>query len=173
MTGLSPTALRQLDYGNTGDPGIWTGATGIAPDSLDRWLTREPSQAQDRLHARLFFLRPLARLTLAILWILSGLVSLTVAGETAQALLATVLPAPWVTPAWIGTGVLDLFIGFALLARPSLRGLGMLQLTVVAAYTLFITFTMPALWADPLGPVLKNLPILVLVLVWMAVEEER
>jgi hypothetical protein len=50
---------------------------------------------------------------------------------------------------------------------------GMLQLGLVGAYTLAFTVIAPALWLLPLGGLLKNLPILVLILVWMVLEDER
>jgi hypothetical protein len=55
--------------------------------------------------------------------------------------------------------------------RPML--LGTVQLTLVAAYTLALSVYMPGLWANLFGPLLKNLPILAAIGVWMAIEPDR
>ncbi len=44
-----------------------------------------------------------------------------------------------------------------------LRVTGLLRLVLVAGYTLLLTVAAPALWLEPLGPLLKNLPILALI----------
>ena len=41
------------------------------------------------------------------------------------------------------------------------------------AYLALATLLLPALWADPLGPLLKVAPIVVLILVALAILEER
>jgi hypothetical protein len=40
-------------------------------------------------------------------------------------------------------------------------------------YTLIITFTLPQLWLEPFGPVVKNLPILALLILLQQLEERR
>ena len=55
--------------------------------------------------------------------------------------------------------------------RPRL--LALVQLALVAAYTLGLTLLQPSLWLEPFGSLLKNMPILVLVLVSRILEEER
>lgn len=44
---------------------------------------------------------------------------------------------------------------------------------MVAGYTSGLTLIAPALWAEPIGGLLKNLPILVLILIHRILEEER
>ncbi len=58
-----------------------------------------------------------------------------------------------------------------ILRRPSLTGA--LQLALVFTYTVVFSVAMPGLWADPFGPLLKNVPILVAISVWMVVEPDR
>jgi hypothetical protein len=50
---------------------------------------------------------------------------------------------------------------------------GIFQLGLVGAYTISFSFIAPELWFLPLGGLLKNLPILALILVWMVLEDER
>ncbi len=45
--------------------------------------------------------------------------------------------------------------------------------TVVLGYTIALSVAAPALWLDPFGPLLKNLPILAAILAWMAMGDGR
>lgn len=174
ITSFNTTALQQLQYGNTGNTTGWVDATGCRPAGMDTWLQRELSHVQDRWHARLFFLRPLTRLILAALWLLSGLLALTSGHDMALRLLAdTALPPSLIPYALYGSAALGIGIGLALLLTSRPRLLGLLQLTVIMLYTIALSIALPGLWVDPLGPLLKNIPILVLVLVWMAIESDR
>jgi hypothetical protein len=47
------------------------------------------------------------------------------------------------------------------------------QSLIVAAYTLGLSILSPGLWLDPIGGVLKNLPVLALILTHLALVEER
>jgi hypothetical protein len=60
------TSLAQLTAGVIGDPRRWMAETGIAPKSLDQVLAARPASVQDRWFARLYLLKPLAILGLAI-----------------------------------------------------------------------------------------------------------
>jgi len=67
------------------------------------------------------------------------------------------------SPAWtqvlIGGGALaDLCVGLWLLVWPGRRA-WLAALTLMLWMTLTATWLLPALWLDPLGPLLKNLPI--------------
>ena len=60
------TSLAQITAGVIGDPARWMAETGIAPKSLDQILAARPASVQDRWFARLYWLKPLAILGLAI-----------------------------------------------------------------------------------------------------------
>ena len=60
-----------------------------------------------------------------------------------------------------------------LLADRTARLSTIAQITAVAGYTLVLGIAMPHLWLDPLGPLLKNLPILALILVHGAIGDRR
>jgi hypothetical protein len=70
-------------------------------------------------------------------------------------------------------GLADLALGVALLRdwRPVL--VARAQITLVLAYTAGLSLLAPALWLDPFGGLLKNLPVLALLLVHLALVEER
>jgi uncharacterized protein YbjT (DUF2867 family) len=164
---MASAGLAQTLAGNAGhEPaGAFARAIGFAPASMDERLARRPAQTQDLWHARLYFLRPALRLALAVMWLGSAAVGLL----TPPAFYAAIA-APWV--AWLFSAI-DLLIGLALLARIRPRLLGVAQLVIVGGYTVGLTVLAPSLWLDPYGGLLKNLPILVALLAWMALEEER
>jgi uncharacterized protein YbjT (DUF2867 family) len=173
---MGSAGLRQLLAGNAGrEPdGTFAEAVGFAPASMAVRLAACPAETQDLWHARLYFLRPLLRLVLAALWLGSGIAGFLALPQhyagIDQAITALGLDAR--TIAWLFSAV-DLAIGLALLVRWRPRWLGMVQLVIVAGYTAVLGVAAPTLWLDPFGALLKNLPILTAIMVWMAVEEER
>jgi hypothetical protein len=44
---------------------------------------------------------------------------------------------------------------------------------VMVVFTAVLTMALPHLWLDPLGPLVKNIPLLVLICVWAAVRARR
>jgi uncharacterized protein YbjT (DUF2867 family) len=64
---LNTTALRQVDFGNTGPVEPFVAATGIHPRSWKVGLNQHPATTEDRRQARLYFVRPLLRVALALL----------------------------------------------------------------------------------------------------------
>src|SRR5262249_62085014 len=71
-----PPAMSQLDVGVIGDPAPWMSATAIKPKSLAAILAEPPAGVQDRWFARLYLLKPLAIVSLALFWIANGLIAL-------------------------------------------------------------------------------------------------
>ncbi len=171
---LNTTALRQLQFGNVGSPERFVDVIGLQPRAWGDALLAHPAQAQDRLHARMHFLGPLLRLTLAIMWIASGLVGLWQPAAVNSAILAGLDLAGAGASAVVWTSCLiDIAIGIALILRLWPRLLAIVQLTVMTGYTLGLSFISPALWLDPFGPLLKNLPIAIAILVLVALERKR
>lgn len=171
---LNTTALRQLEYGNAAPARPFIEALGIEPRSMAAALAARPSQVQDRWHARLYFVRRLLRWTLGVFWLLSGLIGLL---APAGAMLAhgAALGLSGAAVAWaVGAGSLvDVAIGIGLLLRYRPGLMAAVQVLVVLGYTLALSVAEPALWADPLGPLLKNLPVLAAALALAGLEAER
>ncbi|MFC3675525.1 SDR family oxidoreductase [Ferrovibrio xuzhouensis] len=178
---VSSNALRQMRHGNTGDAAGFARAIGWVPQTMAQALARQPSHVQDRWQARLYWLRPAVRFVLALLWLASGLVGL-LPQSTAAALTVLTgpvlaglgLPASLALPLAAGFSVLDIALGLGLLLRrPGIGWLTLAQLGVVLGYTLVLTAAQPGLWLEAYGPLLKNLPILVLVCVHWALDDDR
>ena len=174
LTSLPPittTALMQLGTGLTGDGAKFRRMTGVAPRNLADVLSGRPSGSQDLWHARLFLLRPLVRAALAILWAVSGIVGL-LSNPTAYESVATLLGSA-AKPLAAAFSLVDLIIAAALVVGWRLKTLADVQLALILAYTIGLGAMEPELWSDPFGGLLKNLPILVLILVHRVLEEER
>lgn len=168
---ISSNSLAQLIAGNAGDGRRFAQAIGFAPRSLAALMTAEPAEVQDRWHARLFFAAPLLKFGLAAMWLISGLVGFFSGLPLAREVLAVLgLPQSLGLPAVILTCLLDLAIAIMIVSG---RRATALQLIVVAGYTLVLTFAKPLLWLEPLGPLLKNLPILAAVLCYGALRNQR
>ena len=64
---IRSTALAEIQRGVRGDPGPWIDATGIEPASLTRAIGRLPASVQEKWFARMFVLKPVLVVVLAIL----------------------------------------------------------------------------------------------------------
>jgi uncharacterized protein YbjT (DUF2867 family) len=171
---LNSTALAQLEHGNTGDYEAFHSATGIDAMPWKAALAANPAHVQDRWHARLYFARPLLRVTLALMWIASGFLGLKALREWtpvfAQALGVSFTVAG---AALVVACVLDVVLASLLMRRWRPRTLAGIQVAVIASYTAMATILWPSLWLESLGPILKNIPIVAAVLALGAIEEER
>lgn len=171
---VSTNSLEQLLAGNAGDGAAFARAAGFAPRSLETALRDHPAQVQDRWHARLFFLAPAVRWVLALMWFASALAGFLFGGESAQQFgQALGWPDGYAVLAQQATSALDVGIGLLVLFERRGRWATMIQLAVVLGYTLALGWALPQLWADPLGALLKNLPVLVLILVHGAIADSR
>jgi uncharacterized protein YbjT (DUF2867 family) len=171
---INGTSVRQLQYGNVGAVADFTRLTGIRPRAMDDALRAHPAQVQDRWHARLYFVRPLLRLSLAALWLLSGAIGLLQPATNILPTLGALGVAPAMAPLVAGLAcAADLAIGVGVLARWRPARLAAIQLAMVIGYTVVLTVAAPVLWLDPFGPLLKNLPIVAAILALAALERER
>ena len=170
---LRTTARREITRGATGDPQPWSAAAGIYPRSLTEALKATPATVQERWFSNLFFLKPLMFVVLPLFWILTGIISLTVGFDEGITLMnragAGTLSAPSVIAGAFSDIVIGTMIAFRRTSRPGLWTALLLSLFYAFASTILV----PALWHDPLGPLLKIWPILVLHLVALAILEER
>ena len=170
---IRTTAKREMVRGGVGDPSEWQRLTGIAPRALGDALALQPPSVQERWFAQLYFLKPLVFVVLALFWIATGLVSLGPGYDIGLSLMAEG-GAPWIGRETVIAGAIaDLLIGIGIAFRRTARaGLyGAIGITIV--YILLGTYLVPRLWADPLGPMLKIWPILVLHLVALAILDDR
>lgn len=171
---VATNSLRQMVAGNAGDSAAFEQAIGFRPASLAEEQALHPAQVQDRWHARLFFLAPALTVGLAAMWIASALLGwLFGQAQTVALVDALGLPAASATPLRVLGTVIDVVVAGVLLADRRAYWSTWLQLIVVTGYTVVIGVALPQLWLDPLGPLLKNLPILLAILVRGAIGDNR
>jgi hypothetical protein len=168
------TAFRQLAAGVVGEPSHWFAATGIQPKSFEDILAQQPSGVADRWFARLFWLKPLSVAALALFWVASGVVALGPGRAAALGhLTAAGFPSAWINPVLIGGALFDGILGLLLLVRVAARPVLQIMLAATVVYLAVGTSLVPQLWADPLGPFLKVIPLLVATLFTLAIMDER
>ena len=168
------TAMAQLTAGVTGDPSAWIAATGIKPMNFNDILAARPASVQDRWYARLYFVKPLALASMSIYWILTGLTSLGPGWGEAMALLSPAGgPAGFVAFIIVAGALLDIALGAALLVRPLTRAVLITMFLICIPYLLAATVINPALWLDPLGRLMKTVPVMLAILFTLAILDER
>jgi hypothetical protein len=169
------TSLRQLGYDTLVDGTDFAAASGVTPKGFDATLRAAPATLQDRLHARSVFAIPVLHVTLALFWMLTGILTLMPASFAA----ATAL----VAEAGLGAGfakalvaiasIADIALGALFLLPGWVRRVGAAQLVLSAVYLAGLTLLAPGLWADHFGPLLKVVPMMAATAVVMAFQEKR
>ncbi|PII39138.1 nucleoside-diphosphate sugar epimerase [Sinorhizobium meliloti CCBAU 01290] len=166
------TAQKEIVRGAVGDNSAWVEKTGIEPMALADALARTPVSVQERWFAKLYLLKPVIFVVLPLFWITTGVISLTSGYEIGVDLMERGGAGVLAGPSVIAGALADILIGMAIAfaaqaARPLWRGRPLLF------YAIAGTALLPELWNEPLGPLLKIWPILVLHLAALAILEER
>ena len=114
----------------------------------------------------------LIRVVLATVWMVTGLLSMGIFPlANSLSLLGEVgLHGNFALIALYGSASLDILLGILTLTRPA-KMLWRIQALLIIAYSLIIAVFLPWYWLHPFGPVLKNLPILLLL--WLLHEHEE
>lgn len=171
---IATNSLVQMLAGNAGDSAAFIRLIGFAPRGLEAALQRHPAQVQDRWHARLFFLAPVLKAVLVFMWLASAWLGLVVGEAQTNVLVDSLgLPQGLADPLRIASSALDIMIAGLLLFDHSAARAALVQLAVVLGYTLVIGFALPQLWLDPLGPLLKNLPVMLAIAIYGVVGDKR
>lgn len=169
--GLDRETLGMLERGSTASPATTRSVLGREPRAAAQFIAPgERSAVASR--AQLNWLLPLLRASVAVMWIVTGIVSLAVYPlAESYALLARVGISAKLAPLALGAAAsLNVALGVASVVAAS-RWLWWTQIFVVAGYTLLITIYLPEYWSHPYGPVLKNLPLLALLLLLARLEQ--
>jgi len=173
---LDRDTLSMLRRGNIADAAMTTRLLGRSPRSVDEFIA--PRDAADvRLRARLGWLLPILRVSVALLWIVTGVVSLGLYPvDDSYALLSRAgVPAALAPAMLYGAALLDIVLGvlvFCLQGRRR-RWLWRAQAGLILLYTAIITLKLPEFWLHPYGPVLKNVPLLAALWLLDVLEDDR
>jgi nucleoside-diphosphate-sugar epimerase len=170
---LSRETLGMLERGSVGDVGAITRLLGRAPLTVSAFID-PASRSAARREALLGWLAPLLRLSVAFMWIIAGIVSLGPRSADGLDLLRRVGVSATLAPVLLtGAAVLDIALGILTLLPRRRPLLWTAQILLVLSYTAIISVFLPALWLEPFGPVAKNVPILVVLLLLRQIEERR
>lgn len=151
-----PAAMRQL--------------LGRAPRALGDFIA--PAEAELlRLRALASWRSALLRWTLALVWLATAVISAFIYPPAdSLALLAPVgLGGGLALAALYAAAAVDAIFGLATVLRPS-RALWLAQGGLIAGYSIVIAICLPEFLWHPFGPLLKNLPILAVLLIWYSEE---
>ena len=158
---LDTEALSMLERGNTAESNSISKLLGRKPKTVDCYVEPEYARAT-AAQARLRWLLPVLRLSIAMVWIVTGIVSaFYYPVQSSYELLARTGTPEWLMPVFLyGAAALDMLLGLMALVPRRSRRLWAMQAALVLAYTAVITLKLPEFWLHPYGPVLKNLPFL-------------
>jgi nucleoside-diphosphate-sugar epimerase len=175
---MSETGIKMMAVDNTANDTETKNLediTHIKPRSFTSGLNGMVSSVQDRWHARLYFLRPLLRISIAFIWIFSGIVSVlpTSSPLVFDLLTQAKIPHSFQPFALYALSAIDFLLGLATLFNYRLLFIGFLQCVFILFYTTIISFSLPIYWLHPFAPIAKNIPLFVAILIMMALESER
>lgn len=113
----------------------------------------------------------LIRLVIAAIWFITGVVVLFVfpKEESLNLIFQTGLSRSLAQITLYLGALFDMVLGIWTLLRPG-RLLWILQGALIIVYTAIITIWLPEFWIHPFGPLLKNIPILVML--WLLYKNE-
>jgi uncharacterized protein YbjT (DUF2867 family) len=171
---VSATAVAQLQTGVLADAApLMERLPQVQPRGFSLFQAARPAGTQDLWQARLYLLKPAIRLALAAMWLVSAGLGLMLPASDFLSRLGTALPPEALVAMARAGGLADLALGLALLRNWAPLRVAQAQIALVLAYSLGLTVLAPDLWLDPFGGLLKNLPVLALLAVHLALVEER
>ena len=172
---LDRDTLGMLARGNAADAGATAALLQRAPRDPAAFITAAEAPAL-RTTARLGWLLPLLRSAVAVVWIGTAIVSFGVfpVSESYALLARTGVPAALAPLFLYGAAGLDLAfgVGIFMLSGQRRRLLWRAQVVLIVLYSVLIAWRLPEFWVHPYAPMLKNVP-LVAMLVLLDVLEPR
>jgi uncharacterized protein YbjT (DUF2867 family) len=163
--------LRLLERGNTTEHNALPVLLGRRPTTMAQGLAVTAPQPLVDLRVQLSpAAQWLARGSLAFMWLYTSLISALLPQESGVlALMARCgFEGDWGIAALVFSCSLNVLLGVLALRRPMPWAMA-LQVVAVIGYTTTAAFNMPELTLDHCGPLVKNLPVLaLLLLLWLA-----
>ena len=171
---IRSTAIAELRRGVRGHPSAWMAATGIVPRRITEAVGEHAATVQDKWFARLYLIKALIIASLGIFWSVSGLIALLVSYEAAAGILsAHRFPKALVAPITILTSLMDITIGVLIAFRRTCAFGLVAGILASLGYMVGAAILTPDLWIEPLGALVKTGPAIVLMLVALAILDNR
>jgi uncharacterized protein YbjT (DUF2867 family) len=147
---------------------------GLHPKGLPEFFASEPASVQERWFAGMYLLKPAIFVVLSLFWISTAYVSLGPGWDYGVGLMREGgVDGVGAALTVIAGALSDLAIGLAIAYRPTSRYGLYVAIAISFIYAIIGSILVPRLWADPLGPMLKIWPIIVLHFVALAVLDDR
>lgn len=144
------------------------------PRAFSDFLWSRPANTQDLWQARLSLFKPALRLKLAFMWTLGGIIALfTPTADILAPFTNTSLPTETSVALTRSSAILSFILAAALLRNWHPKPTAYAQIALIAGATIAFTFISPSLWLLPFGGLLKNLPLLLLLIIHLSLLEER
>ncbi|MEA2756264.1 MAG: hypothetical protein QOJ54_2553 [Aliidongia sp.] len=171
---IRSTALREMRRGVVGHPEAWIAATGIEPTSLEETLAQLPATVQEKWFARLYLAKAAILGSLVVFWSVSGFIALTLAYQSAAAILTDHgIPPKLAGAITILTSLSDICVGAAIAVRKTCRRGLLAGIAISLGYMAGAVLVAPELWIEPLGALVKTGPAIILMLVGLAILDDR
>jgi uncharacterized protein YbjT (DUF2867 family) len=167
------TARYEVARGAVGDPSNWQRLTGFQPRSVGDMLAEHPVSVQEAWFSSLYLLKPLILISLALFWIGSGVASLGPGYRAGLDLVAQGGGGAVAPLLVVAGGAADVVVGLGICVRRLSRVALLAGIAVSALYAVAGTIVAPALWLDPLAPLLKIAPVIALHCAALALSRDR
>jgi uncharacterized protein YbjT (DUF2867 family) len=170
---LDRDTLQMLERGNTAEATATTSLLGRPPRPVSEFISPDAARSE-RVQAQLGWLLPLLRLSIACVWIVTGLLSFGLYPvDDSYDMLARLGITGALAPLMLyGAATFDLALGAATLFMKRRRLLWWAQIALMLGYMALITWGLPEYWLHPFGPILKNLPMLAAIGLLLALEDD-
>jgi uncharacterized protein YbjT (DUF2867 family) len=171
---LNSTSYKMMLQPNVASNEELVAFTGVIPRGFEQGLATEPLTVQSLWHGRLFFLKPLLKIALGLFWISSGAITAFIAPDLGlKTLLSLGISEQLAHILLYGSCFADIILGVLLLTMQSISFICALQILLIVTYTVFLSMLSPTLWLEPLGPLTKNIPMILLTLVLLGIEKDK
>ncbi len=171
---MRTTAGRELRSATLVDDAARHAQPDVVLRGPSAFFAARPASVQERWFARLFFVKPLLIACLALFWFATGVICLGPGWRAGLAMMAEAGLAPTMAMLAVAAGSLgDIAVGVAIAFRRTARRGLCAAIAVSLGYAALGTWLLPRLWADPLGALLKIIPLVALHLAALAIVEDR
>ncbi|MFV1982720.1 MAG: SDR family oxidoreductase [Thiohalomonadales bacterium] len=175
VSSITSDSIKMLHHGNVSNVAAFTHYFGFKPLSISEALRQIPAHQADRWQAKLIWLKPLLRISIAFVWIFTGVTSLFMYPlESSYALLKQVgITTQLAAIVLYSAALMDFLLGLATLFNYRLKQTGLIQISIISAYTIIISLFLPEQWLHPFGAISKNLPLILASLIIIILHDKN
>ncbi|WP_236609849.1 DoxX-like family protein [Rickettsia gravesii] len=142
---INSTAYNMLLQPNIADKKDFIDFTSIIPRNLQQGFATEPLTVQSIWHARLF-LKPIIKIVLGLFWIMTGIISSIFVYDASMQIIISLGFDKQIAPYILyGSYFTDIILGILRIIKNKLNRICSLQILLILAYTLLLTYLKPIL----------------------------